>query len=86
MRRYLLAEGTLDRADPSGIPTSALPTFICSGYAESVPMFEKAVRMNPPDETFTGNLADAYRWKRAEREIVGDLRHGHRTGLQGATD
>jgi serine/threonine protein kinase/tetratricopeptide (TPR) repeat protein len=31
-------------------------------YADAVPMFEKAVEMSPNDESFVGNLADAYRW------------------------
>jgi tetratricopeptide (TPR) repeat protein len=31
-------------------------------YGEAVQMFEKAVEMNPGDETYAGNLADAYRW------------------------
>ena len=31
-------------------------------YADAVPMFEKAAEMSPNDESFVGNLADAYRW------------------------
>ena len=29
---------------------------------EAMPMFEKAVEMSPGDETYAGNLGDAYRW------------------------
>jgi tetratricopeptide (TPR) repeat protein len=36
--------------------------FYLKRYSESVPMFQKAVEMSPNDETFVGNLADAYRW------------------------
>src|SRR5712692_1935563 len=36
--------------------------FFLKRYAESVPMFEKAVEMNQYDPMLVGNLADAYRW------------------------
>jgi len=36
--------------------------FFLKRYAESVPMFEKAVQMNPNDAVAMGNLADALRW------------------------
>jgi len=36
--------------------------FYLQRYAESVPMFEKAVAMDPNDEVNIGNLGDAYRW------------------------
>ncbi len=36
--------------------------FYLKRYSESVQMFQKAVEMSPNDETFVGNLADAYRW------------------------
>jgi eukaryotic-like serine/threonine-protein kinase len=36
--------------------------FFLKRYAESVPMFEKAVEMNQNDSMMMGNLADAYRW------------------------
>jgi tetratricopeptide (TPR) repeat protein len=36
--------------------------FYLKRYSDSVPMFEKAVELNPNDGMLTGNLADAYRW------------------------
>jgi tetratricopeptide (TPR) repeat protein len=36
--------------------------FYMRRYADSVPMFEKAVEMNPNEQLTMGNLADAYRW------------------------
>lgn len=36
--------------------------FFLKRYEEAVPMFERAVEMNPNDEGNMGNLADAYRW------------------------
>ncbi len=36
--------------------------FYLKNYEESTRMFEKAVEMSPNDETYLGNLGDAYRW------------------------
>src|SRR5262249_13761154 len=36
--------------------------FFLKRYQEAVPMFEKAVEMDPNDQQNVGNLADAYRW------------------------
>jgi tetratricopeptide (TPR) repeat protein/predicted Ser/Thr protein kinase len=36
--------------------------FFLKNYEESIRMFEKAVEMAPNDETYLGNLGDAYRW------------------------
>ena len=36
--------------------------FFLRRYDEAVPMFEKAVELNPNNQNNMGNLADAYRW------------------------
>jgi tetratricopeptide (TPR) repeat protein len=36
--------------------------FYLKNYDQSTKMFEKAVEMTPNDETYLGNLGDAYRW------------------------
>jgi serine/threonine-protein kinase len=45
--------------------------FFMKRYAESVPMYEKAVELSPNDEVLVGNLADAYRWsEQREKALV----------------
>jgi len=49
---------------PSAATYSNLGTayFFLKNYDESTKMFEKAVEMAPDNETYLGNLGDAYRW------------------------
>jgi tetratricopeptide (TPR) repeat protein/TolB-like protein/predicted Ser/Thr protein kinase len=49
---------------PSAVTYSNLGTayFFLKNYDESTRMFEKAVQMAPDNETYLGNLGDAYRW------------------------
>jgi serine/threonine-protein kinase len=44
--------------------------FFMKRYAESVPMYEKAVELSPKDEVLVGNLADAYRWSEQREKAL----------------
>jgi tetratricopeptide (TPR) repeat protein len=44
--------------------------FFMKRYAESVPMYEKAVELSPNDEVLVGNLADAYRWSEQREKAL----------------
>jgi tetratricopeptide (TPR) repeat protein len=51
------------KLDPQPVVISNLGTsyFYLHRYADAVKQFEKAVQLNPSDETMMGNLADGYR-------------------------
>jgi len=67
MGRYEESVAAFQKAlpiQPYPAPYTNLGTsfFYLKRYSESVPMFQTAVELSPNDETFVGNLADAYRW------------------------